>query len=257
MEFKSALLNTAVVSAVMLAVYFLLERLAAFRPRPDDRRRIALNVALTAAVFALNLLLFGAGLLVVHRLNEQGFGVAQWLNLPFLVSALVAIVALDLATWALHWAMHKTPVLWRLHRLHHADAFVDVTTTLRQHPGETVLRTTVTLVTGALLGAPIAAIALYRSLSVLNAIFEHANVRLPRRLDDVLASVWVTPDLHKMHHSNLAAETDSNYGNLLSLFDRAFGTYTCGSGAGAVVYGLGRTTAEGGRPWNRSPALSG
>lgn len=255
MDMKSGLFNTAAVSAVMLAVYFILERLAAARPRPDDRRRIALNVALTAAVFALNLLLFGAGLFVVHRLNEQGFGLAQWLDLPLVVSALVAIVVLDLATWALHWAMHKTPVLWRLHRLHHADAFVDVTTTLRQHPGETMLRTAVTLAAGALLGAPIAIIALYRSLSVLNAIFEHANFRLPRRLDHLLAWVWVTPDVHKMHHSDIAAQTDSNYGNLLSLFDRVFGTYTCGSGAGAVVYGLG--PLEGGRPWNRSPALSG
>ena len=256
MDLKSGLLNTATVSALMLAVYFLLELLAAFRPRPDDRRRIALNVGLTAAVFALNLLLFGAGLAVVHRLNEQGFGLAQWLDLPLAVSALLAIVALDFATWALHWAMHRTPLLWRLHRLHHADAFVDVTTTLRQHPGETILRTAVTLATGALLGAPLAVIAVYRLISVLNAIAEHANIRLPGRLDRALALVWVTPDLHKMHHSRLAAETDSNYGNLLSLFDRVFGTYTCGSGAGSVVYGL-EPAAEGGRPWNRSPALSG
>jgi sterol desaturase/sphingolipid hydroxylase (fatty acid hydroxylase superfamily) len=256
MDLKSGLLNTAAVSAVMLAVYFVLERLAAFRPRPGDRRRIALNVALTAAVFALNLLLFGAGLLVVHRLNEQGFGLAQRLELPLAVSALLALVVLDFATWALHLAMHKAPVLWRLHRLHHADSFVDVTTTLRQHPGETVLRTAVTLATGAQLGAPLAVIALYRLVSVLNAIAEHANLRLPRALDRLAALVWVTPDLHKMHHSRLPAETDSNYGNLLSLFDRAFGTYTCGSGAGSVVYGL-EPAAEGGRPWNRSPALSG
>lgn len=256
MDLKSGLLNTAAVSAVMLAVYFLLERLAAFRPRPNDRRRIALNVGLTLTAFALNLLLFGAGLYWVHQLNESGFGLAQWLKMPLLASALLGIVALDLATWALHWAMHKSPLLWRLHRLHHADTFVDVTTTLRQHPGETLLRTAVTLVGGALLGAPIAAIAAYRSLSVLNAIFEHANFRLPRPLDGVLALVWVTPDVHKMHHSDIPAQTDSNYGNLLTLFDRAFGTYTCGSGAGSVIYGLG-PEAEGGRPWNRSPALSG
>jgi sterol desaturase/sphingolipid hydroxylase (fatty acid hydroxylase superfamily) len=257
MDLKSGLINTAAVSAVMLAVYFLLERLAAFRPRPGDRRRLAINVGLTLAVFALNLLLFGAGLLVVHRLNEQGFGLAQWLDLPLVASALIAIVILDLATWALHWAMHKTPLLWSLHRLHHADRFVDVTTTLRQHPAETLLRTAVTLAAGALLGAPVAVIAAYRSLSVLNAIAEHANIRLPRPLDRLLALAWVTPDLHKMHHSNVAAQTDSNYGNLLSLFDRVFGTYTCGSGASAVVYGLEQPAGEGGRPWNRSPALSG
>ncbi|HEX5775536.1 MAG TPA: sterol desaturase family protein [Caulobacteraceae bacterium] len=256
MDLKSGLLNTAAVSAVMLAAYFILERLAAFRPRPGDRRRLALNVAPTATVFAVNLLLFGAGLAVVHQLNAQGFGLAQWLDLPLWVSILLAVVVLDLATWALHWAMHKTPLLWRLHRLHHADAFVDVTTTLRQHPGETILRTAVTLAAGALLGAPLAVIAAYRLLSVLNAIAEHANFRLPRPLDRMLARIWVTPDMHKMHHSNIPAQTDSNYGNLLSLFDRAFGTYTCGSGAGAVVYGLG-PAAEGGRRWNRSPALSG
>jgi sterol desaturase/sphingolipid hydroxylase (fatty acid hydroxylase superfamily) len=182
--------------------------------------------------------LFGAGLVLVHRLNESGFGLAQWLSLPFIASALIAIVVLDFATWALHLAMHKTPLLWSLHRLHHADRFVDVTTTLRQHPGETLLRTAVTLCVGALLGAPVAVIAAYRSLSVLNAVAEHANIRLPPPIDRLLALVWVTPDMHKMHHSNIAAQTDSNYGNLLSLFDRVFGTYTCGSGTGAVVYGL-------------------
>lgn len=243
MDLKSGLLNTAAVSALMLAVYFLLERLAAFRPRPDDRRRLALNVALTATTFTLNLALFVTGLVVVHRLNAQGFGLAQWLDLPPLVAVIAALVVLDFATWALHWAMHKVPALWSFHRLHHADAFVDVTTTLRQHPGETVLRTAVTLGAGALLGAPATLIAAYRSLSVLNAVFEHANIRLPRRIDRLLAWVWVTPDLHKMHHSAIAAETDSNYGNLLSLFDRLLGAYTCGSGAGAVVYGLRRPAA--------------
>jgi len=238
MDMKSALLNTAAVLAVMLGVYFLLERLAGWRPRSADRRRLALNAALTLAAFAVNLALFGAGLLQVQRLNDSGFGLAQWLAMPLVASALIALLALDLATWALHWAMHKNPLLWSVHRLHHADAFLDVTTTLRQHPAETLLRTAVTLGVGSLLGAPVAVIAAYRSLSVLNSIFEHANVRLPRRLDHLLAGVWVTPDMHKMHHSDIAAQTDSNYGNLLSLFDRGFGTYTCGSGAGAVVYGL-------------------
>lgn len=238
MDLKSGLLNTAAVSAVMLAVYFVLERLATFRPRPDDRRRIALNVGLTLTAFALNLLLFGTGLFAVNWLNQQGFGLAQRLSLPLVVSVAASIVLLDFATWTLHWAMHKTPTLWRMHRLHHGDTFLDVTTTLRQHPGETLARTAVTLGVGALLGAPVAAIAIYRTLSVLNGVFEHANLRLPRALDRLLARVWITPDLHKMHHSNIPAETDSNYGNLLSLFDRQFGTYTCGSGTGSVVYGL-------------------
>jgi sterol desaturase/sphingolipid hydroxylase (fatty acid hydroxylase superfamily) len=255
MDMKSSLINTAAIAALMLAVYFVLERLAGWRPRPGNRRRLALNVGLTLAVFAVNLALFGIGLVLVNRSNDSGFGLAQWLDLPLVASALVALVVLDLATWALHWAMHKTPVLWSLHRLHHADTFLDVTTTLRQHPGETLLRTAVTLGAGVLLGAPVAAVAAYRSVSVLNAVFEHANIRLPRRLDHLLAAVWVTPDMHKMHHSNLAAQTDTNYGNLLSLFDRGFGTYTDGSGAGSVVYGL--EGPQGGRPWNRSPALSG
>jgi sterol desaturase/sphingolipid hydroxylase (fatty acid hydroxylase superfamily) len=134
--------------------------------------------------------------------------------------------------------MHRVPALWRVHRVHHSDRFVDVTTTLRQHPLETLLRFLFIMVTALPLGLPVAAVAAYRLLSVINALFEHANLRLWQPLDGLLSLVVVTPNMHKVHHSRFQPETDSNYGNILSLFDRAFRTFTPTERSARVEYGL-------------------
>jgi sterol desaturase/sphingolipid hydroxylase (fatty acid hydroxylase superfamily) len=132
-----------------------------------------------------------------------------------------------------------------VHLVHHIDTAVDATTALRQHPVEGVLRFVAAAAAALALGAGPGAIALYRLLSAVNAVIEHANVRVPRWLDRALVWFWVTPDMHKVHHSRERSETDSNYSNLFSLFDRVFGTYTPSSRGPEVDYGIdGYDTTE-------------
>ena len=134
--------------------------------------------------------------------------------------------------------MHRVPVLWRAHRIHHADLLVDVTTAYRQHPIETGLRFGVMAATAWALGLPAATVAAYRLLSALNALLEHANLRVRPRLDAWCSLLVCTPHMHKIHHSRRQTQTDSNYGNILSAFDRLFGTFHPTEPSAHVTYGL-------------------
>jgi sterol desaturase/sphingolipid hydroxylase (fatty acid hydroxylase superfamily) len=134
--------------------------------------------------------------------------------------------------------MHKVPALWNVHRVHHSDPVIDVTTTIRQHPIEGLLRYAVLAACVTLLGVGLVPFAIYRVASVICGLLEHANVRVPRRLDRALALVVTFPNMHKVHHSREQHETDTNYGNILSWFDRLFGTYTPSERGETVVCGL-------------------
>ena len=148
---------------------------------------------------------------------------APW---PAWVKVVVSLVLLDLAIWAQHLASHKIPVLWRLHQVHHADRDIDVTTAVRFHPIEIGLSMLWKIVVVLLLGAPPLAVFLFEVILNACAMFNHANVALPRWADAILRLVVVTPDMHRVHHSVLQREHDSNYGFNLSLWDRLFRTYT-------------------------------
>jgi sterol desaturase/sphingolipid hydroxylase (fatty acid hydroxylase superfamily) len=162
---------------------------------------------------------------------------APWSASPVLVIAATVIV-LDFATYLGHRIMHHVPALWRAHRVHHADPLVDVTTTLRQHPIESLVRVVFLLVPVMALGLPAYAVAVYRALSALHALFEHTNVKLWPPLDRALSFLICTPNMHKLHHSREARETDTNYGNIFSVFDRLLGTFTPSSRVDRVEYGL-------------------
>ena len=153
-------------------------------------------------------------------------------------TGIVTVLALDFSFYVAHVAMHRVPGLWRYHRVHHADPAVDVTTTIRQHPGESVIRYTFMAVFAVAMGASPGAFAVYRVWSALNGLLEHANIRVPLWLDGLLSMVTTWPYMHKIHHSRSARQTDTNYGNIVSLFDRVFGTFTPSKHGVNVVYGL-------------------
>jgi sterol desaturase/sphingolipid hydroxylase (fatty acid hydroxylase superfamily) len=202
------------------------------------RAHLGPNLALTFITFATNAL-FSVGLvLALTRLAAVGFGVLPLLAPPPLLAAALAVVALDFSFYVAHVAMHRVPAFWRFHRVHHCDAAVDVTTTIRQHPGESVIRYAFMAVCAIGIGATPAAFAVYRLASALAGLLEHANLRAPAWLDRALALVTSFPHLHKVHHSRDARETDTNYGNLLSLFDRLFGTFTPSARGTSIAYGL-------------------
>jgi len=163
---------------------------------------------------------------VAEYMYTQGYGLFGLLDWPFWLELVISVILLDLAIYIQHVATHKIPALWLLHQVHHADTEVDVTTGTRFHPLEIVLSMLYKFVVIALLGPSALAVFLFEVLLNVFAMFSHANIKLPGTVDDRLRKIIVTPDMHRIHHSTLMRETDSNYGFNLSIWDRLFGTYT-------------------------------
>jgi sterol desaturase/sphingolipid hydroxylase (fatty acid hydroxylase superfamily) len=158
--------------------------------------------------------------------ERQGWGLLQMLGLaPTWVGIGASLVLLDLAIYLQHMLFHAVPALWRLHRVHHTDPELDVTTGVRFHPVESLLSAGVRVVAVGILGAPVAAVILFEIVLNAGSLFSHANLRLPETVDRVLRMVIVTPDMHRVHHSVDRAERDRNFGFTLSWWDGLFGTY--------------------------------
>ncbi|MBO9451692.1 sterol desaturase family protein [Tropicibacter sp. R16_0] len=169
----------------------------------------------------LPLLAIGAAL----DAKAQGWGLFNALDWPIWLELIICVLVLDLAIWAQHLITHKVPLLWRLHRVHHADRDMDVTTAVRFHPIEIALSMLLKIGLVYVLGPSALAVLLFEVLLNGTALFNHSNLKLPLALDAVLRRVLVTPDMHRVHHSVHRHEHDSNYGFALSIWDRLFGTY--------------------------------
>ena len=163
---------------------------------------------------------------------DRGWGVLNLVELPFWLAVVLAVVLLDLVIYLQHVMFHAVPALWRLHRMHHADLDFDVTTGFRFHTIEIVLSVLLKLAAVLVIGAPAAAVVIFEVLLNGTSMFNHGNVRLPPGLDRVLRWVVVTPDMHRVHHSDIPAETNSNFGFNLPWWDRLFGTYRAQPGLG-------------------------
>ncbi len=157
--------------------------------------------------------------------QNNGWGLFNHMGLPSWLEIVLAIVILDLAIWAQHLITHKIPLLWRFHRVHHADRDIDVTTALRFHPVEILFSMLLKIALVYVLGPAAVAVILFEIILNGTAMFNHANIRLPLGLDALVRRILVTPDMHRVHHSVYRTEHDSNYGFSLSIWDRMFGTY--------------------------------
>ncbi|MBC8337330.1 MAG: sterol desaturase family protein [Rhodospirillales bacterium] len=180
---------------------------------------VAVNTVIARIVFPL------APVGVALWAAERGWGVLGLLNLPGWALIVLSVVILDFAIYLQHVMVHAVPMLWRLHRMHHADLDFDVTTGARFHPVEIVLSVAIKMGVIVLIGAPAVAVVIFEVLLNATAMFNHSNVRLPLWLDRVLRLFVVTPDMHRVHHSVLPHETNSNFGFNLPWWDRLFGTY--------------------------------
>ncbi len=244
MTFQEFLGYLALVGALM-AVFSLVELVVPLYRKAGSRRgRAPANLAMALLIFTLNWLLMTALASVVFWFSSQGLGLNALSRLPVLAQIVLGVAILDFFTYVAHWAMHKSPFMWRFHRVHHSDPFLDVTTSFRTHPVEGLWRFAWTLVPALVFGVPAHAVVIYRLISMINALFEHANVAVPKSIDRALSLVWVTPNMHKIHHSTVAQQTDSNYGNITSWFDRLFRTFTPTDRAFALEYGLRGTDPE-------------
>jgi sterol desaturase/sphingolipid hydroxylase (fatty acid hydroxylase superfamily) len=224
----------------IMAVAALLEAAAplfAAHEAPTGRRRA--NLAMTAQTLIFNFFLTSAAALAALALPLASPGIMARAGMPAAAQFVVGMLILDFAFgYFAHRVLHAFPAMWRFHRVHHSDPFVDVTTTYRNHPVEHVWRYVCILIPTWVFGVPASAVVLYRLLSSINGILEHANLSVVPALDAAVSRIWVTPNMHKVHHSRVLAETDSNYGNLLSLYDRVLGTFTPTERALSVTYGL-------------------
>ncbi len=197
------------------------------------------NLFFTLTTIVINfalafLLLKTADFTVAHK-----FGLLHWLpSMPLWLYILLGLLLLDLiGAYLAHWIEHKVKPLWMIHLVHHTDHNVDTTTANRHHPLESIVRFGFTLFGVWIIGIPIGIVMLYQSLSLLATQFGHANIKLPKNIDTALSWVIVSPDMHKVHHHYVLPYTDSNFGNIFSIWDRLFGTFMK-MDRDAIVYGV-------------------
>lgn len=158
--------------------------------------------------------------------REQQFGIVYWTGASVGITILISVLALDFSSWLVHFVMHKSALLWRFHLIHHSDTNVDVTTGLRHHPGDSLLRGIFFLLLIFVSGAPMYGVMIYQTLVVFATAFTHANISLPKKLDHALSYILISPNMHKVHHHWKQPYTDSNYGAVFSIWDRLLGTYS-------------------------------
>jgi sterol desaturase/sphingolipid hydroxylase (fatty acid hydroxylase superfamily) len=209
-----------------------------FRLQYRKWRHAMVNLALLGLVVIINLVM---GLLVVwslHQGREAGFGLFFWVDWSPWVQLILTVLLLDfMAQYFAHYLLHRVKWMWRLHMVHHSDTKVDATTGTRHHPGDFLIRELFSLGVVLVLGAPIAFYLFYRFLTIFFTYFTHANIDLPLWLDKSLSLVFVTPHMHKFHHHFERPWTDTNFGNVFSIWDRLFGTFVYDDPR-KIVYGL-------------------
>jgi len=230
--------------AGLFAVLAVFEAVAPRRKQAIGRgRRWPGNIGVVILDTVLLRILFptaAVGLALVAQ--AHGFGLLNVTALPGWIAVAAAVIALDLAIYLQHVLFHAVPALWRLHRMHHADLELDATTGVRFHPVEVLLSMLIKLAVVAAIGAPAIAVLIFEVLLNATSMFNHANVRIPSRIDRVLRWLVVTPDMHRVHHSVEPRETNSNFGFNLPWWDRLFGTYKAQPAAGHDAMTIGIDT---------------
>ncbi|NJM50295.1 MAG: sterol desaturase family protein [Sphingomonadales bacterium] len=180
--------------------------------------------------------------------EQAGFGLFQMTSWPWWAEALLAFILLDFAVWLQHLVMHRVPILWRMHKVHHSDRDLDASSALRFHPFELILSTLYKSAWVALLGVPVMVALLFELWLNANALFNHSNIRLPKWADRLVRPLLVTPDMHFVHHSIVVAEQNRNFGFALSIWDRLFGVYLPEANAGQDKQIVGLSEAQDDRP---------
>lgn len=194
-------------------------------------RTTKLNHAAVNFVFTvIHLIIHSLLAIVIVRLSDwcqsHSFGIVHWTKANIGWSILIGVLALDFSSWWVHWVMHRQPLLWRFHLIHHSDSKVDVTTGLRHHPGDSLLRGVFFILFIFISGAPMYAVMIYQTLVVAFTAFTHANISLPVAIDKWLSYLLISPNMHKVHHHRLQPYTDTNYGAVFSIWDRLLGTFS-------------------------------
>ncbi|WP_044403490.1 sterol desaturase family protein [Lacinutrix sp. Hel_I_90] len=197
------------------------------------------NFFFTITTIIINFALAFLLLKTADWVTTNDFGIINWLpDMPLGLYVILGVLLLDfIGAYLAHYTEHKIGVLWMVHLVHHTDHNVDTTTANRHHPLESVIRFIFTLAGVFVIGTPIGIVMLYQSMSLIFTQLTHANIKLPKRVDKILSYLLVSPDMHKIHHHHVLPYTDSNYGNIFSIWDRIFGTFTTLDRT-KIVYGV-------------------
>ncbi|MFT7121102.1 MAG: sterol desaturase/sphingolipid hydroxylase (fatty acid hydroxylase superfamily) [Neolewinella sp.] len=201
-------------------------------------KHAGINLFFTATTILVNFVMAFMLVWTSDWVVANNFGLLQIVALPLWAMLVFGLPILDLVgAYAAHWTEHRIPVLWRFHLIHHTDQHIDTTSANRHHPGESVIRFVFTIAAVLIVGAPIWLVFLYQSLSVVLSQFNHANIVVPKWIDKSLGLVFVTPDMHRVHHHYRMPYTDTNFGNIFSFWDKVFGTYAQVDNS-KLVYGV-------------------
>ena len=197
------------------------------------------NIFFTLTTILINFLLAFLLLNTSDWTVANDFGIINWLpEIPLWLYVLIGVLLLDfIGAYLAHYIEHKVKPLWMVHLVHHTDHKVDTTTANRHHPLESMIRFSFTLLGVFIIGTPIAIVMLYQAMSLIATQFSHANIKLPKSIDNALSWVVVSPDMHKVHHHNVLPYTDSNYGNIFAIWDRIFGTFMT-LDSDKIIYGV-------------------
>ena len=230
----------SIILASGILLFWILEGVVPLKQLVYGRwRHLGINLVFTATTLLINLSLAFLIVLSADFVTQTEFGVWNWLSAPLWIQVIVGLLLLDfIGAWFVHWVEHKVKWMWKFHLIHHTDTNVDVTTALRHHPGESIFRALFTILAVFVAGTPIAVVFIYQTASALFSQFNHANIKLPRSIERLLSWVIVTPDMHKVHHHYKQPLTDTNYGNIFSIWDRVFRTYAEVDNASKLTYGI-------------------
>lgn len=212
-----------------IAFFWLIEEVKPlFKMQYNKISHAGINIFFTLTTIIVN---FGMAFILVKTaffVDEHKMGLLHWLpEMNIVLYTILGLLLLDLiGAYLAHWVQHRVSWLWRFHLIHHTDTWVDTTTANRHHPGESVIRFLFTTLGVLVVGAPMWMVFLYQSLSVVFSQFNHANFSITKKFDKILSFAIVSPNMHKVHHHHQLPYTDTNYGNIFSVWDRLFGTFS-------------------------------
>jgi len=211
-----------------LAFFYLIENLAPFfTEKRNWLKQTGTKLFFTLTTILINLIMAFMLLQSADWVVANKFGIIQWIDMPLWLIIIVGLMLMDLVgAWLVHYLEHQVKFMWKFHLIHHSDQHIDTFSATRHHPGESVFRFIFTILAVFVSGAPIWMVFLYQSISLVMSQFNHSNISFPLGLDKVLSLVIATPHMHRVHHHYRMPYSDKNYGNIFSIWDRIFQTYT-------------------------------
>ncbi len=227
--------------AIFFIAFFLIwESFAPFFKQPEERTTHGVKNIVIAVINGLiiGILFSGITLIVANYTEENNFGFVHLFNLSEIQYSILAFIIMDMWNYTWHRINHRLPFLWRFHKIHHSDPNMDVTTSVRFHFGEIIISSALRLVVIFLVGIPIWVLIFYDTTLLICTIFHHSNIQLRDKFDKLIRVVIVSPNMHKVHHSRIRIETDSNYSSFLTIWDRIFGSFSLKDDYSEINFGL-------------------